>query len=411
MINSKLIGSTLIFAGTCIGAGMLALPLSASGPGFLISVGLLCLAAFVSTWTSLLFLEALDKTPEDVQNFSSLSRYTLGPIGQFICVLACFTLLFSLSCAYVSGGTSLIYASIEEFGFHFSKSTISAFYVLFVGSIVLSGHKTVDWLNRCLFSLKGICFIILIALLLPGIKAPLLTDVKNSTPYVWSAIPVLFFSFGLQIVVPTIYHYLDENVKLTRKAIIIGSILPCVVYILWLAVTLGVLPRYGERSYSTFFSQFNANQIGDFFLYIYRGYSWIDIVTNLFAHIAIGTSYCTIALSLKDFIMDICRFPASKRNNFIAVIIAFFPTLLLVIFAPDIFQVMLNFTAAVITIAFVFIPIAMVIRLKHDKRCHNKEGYTVSGGWPLQLTVTIIGIILLVTGLLASVGKLATLSG
>ncbi|MEF1306135.1 aromatic amino acid transport family protein, partial [Vibrio owensii] len=57
MSRSKVFGSTLIIAGTTIGAGMLALPLASAGIGFstslIIMLGLWALMAF----TALLMLE------------------------------------------------------------------------------------------------------------------------------------------------------------------------------------------------------------------------------------------------------------------------------------------------------------------------------------------------------------------
>lgn len=57
MTQSKLLGSTLIIAGTTIGAGMLALPLASAGIGFstslMIMLGLWMLMAF----TALLMVE------------------------------------------------------------------------------------------------------------------------------------------------------------------------------------------------------------------------------------------------------------------------------------------------------------------------------------------------------------------
>ncbi len=388
---------------------MLGLPLSASGPGFLISLILLTIAALTSIITSLLILEVLSKTPDSVKSFSSMSAYTLGSTGLIFCTVAYLVLLLALSCAFVSGGASMIKANLHANGISAPNHFISVTYVFIIACVVYKGHQTVDWANRILFSLKGVCFFLLTALLFHDIKIPLLIDTNNSTRFIASAIPILFFSFGLQIVVPSVFYYLNKNIKSTRKAIIAGSLLPFTVYVIWLTVTLGILPRYGAHSYADFLTTHDNNNIGDFFLYINKGSNLTTLLIIIFANVAIATSYATIALSLKDFIRDSLRISLSRRGNITSTLLTFVPTLVLVMFASDIFQQALNFSAAIITIVLILIPIAMVIAIRRQKNPAN-DGYTSAGGTTLHILLAFIACILFVTGILASMDKLPTLS-
>lgn len=92
MTQSKLLGSTLIIAGTTIGAGMLALPL-ASMRGFstslMIMLGLWMLMAF----TALLMVE-IHQYADKEATLHTLAKQILGDKGKWVATFAmlfCFT--------------------------------------------------------------------------------------------------------------------------------------------------------------------------------------------------------------------------------------------------------------------------------------------------------------------------------
>lgn len=57
MSSSKILGSTLIIAGTTIGAGMLALPIASAGLGFSTSLIIMIAMWALMAYTALLMLE------------------------------------------------------------------------------------------------------------------------------------------------------------------------------------------------------------------------------------------------------------------------------------------------------------------------------------------------------------------
>ncbi len=93
MTQSKLLGSTLIIAGTTIGAGMLALPLASAGIGFstslMIMLGLWMLMAF----TALLMVE-IHQYADKEATLHTLAKQILGDKGKWVATFAmlfCFT--------------------------------------------------------------------------------------------------------------------------------------------------------------------------------------------------------------------------------------------------------------------------------------------------------------------------------
>ncbi len=77
-MKNKILGSALMIAGTTIGAGMLAMPLTSAGMGFgataLLLVGLWALLAY----TGLLFMEVYQTAPQKMLEWQALPSNTLA---------------------------------------------------------------------------------------------------------------------------------------------------------------------------------------------------------------------------------------------------------------------------------------------------------------------------------------------
>jgi len=106
-VNSKILGSIAIVAGTAIGGGMLALPLATASLGTIPALLLLIVIWGISIYTSLLMLEINLRAGVGL-NVHTITGKTLGKTGQFIQGGAFLSLLFSLTMVYLMGGSSLL---------------------------------------------------------------------------------------------------------------------------------------------------------------------------------------------------------------------------------------------------------------------------------------------------------------
>ena len=159
MSRSKVFGSTLIIAGTTIGAGMLALPLASAGIGFstslIIMLGLWALMAF----TALLMLE-LHQYADSSATLHTLAKQILGQKGKWVASFAMLFLFYSLCAAYIAGGGAQFGDRLTEwFGLDISGSTSTIIFTLIVTMVVTVGTGTVDKVNRVLFGLKMVTMI------------------------------------------------------------------------------------------------------------------------------------------------------------------------------------------------------------------------------------------------------------
>lgn len=115
---------------------------------------------------------------------------------------------------------------------------------MLLGAFVVIGTSGVDGITRLLFSGKIIIFILVLAMMLPRISLEnLIEKTIGLCKAILSAAPIFFNSFGFHVVMGSINSYLDGDVKRFKNAIIIGTSIPLVAYLLWQLATHGILSQ------------------------------------------------------------------------------------------------------------------------------------------------------------------------
>ncbi len=106
-MNLKLVGSSLIVAGTALGAGMLAIPMVLAQFGLLWGTLLMLFIWAGTTYAALLLLEASCKVGGGV-SMNAIARETLGKGGQLVTNGLLYALLVCLLMAYIIGAGDLV---------------------------------------------------------------------------------------------------------------------------------------------------------------------------------------------------------------------------------------------------------------------------------------------------------------
>lgn len=412
-MQSKTLGAVLIITGTCVGAGILALPLSTAGLGFVPTAFALGINWLISLVTALLLVEVLAALKTKNINFDSMCEKTLGRPGQVICMIAYLVLLYSVSSAYLSGGTSMLSALLQQNHIELPYWVSSIVFTTVLGAVVYTGHRAVDVANRSLLSVKGVSFIVLAALIMPDVTKANLFQFHQTVPYLWFAIPVLFFAFGFQIVVPSMYTYLEQDIKQLRLAIVFGSLIPLFLYTLWISVTLGILPRFGPVSYSSFLHDHTSGDVGALFTMLGSQGSqhWSHLVMNVFTNVAVTTSFLAVTMALKDYVSDVFRLDTeTRKGKNLAAAATYLPPLALVLFAPTLFQKALDYASASLAVVLIFLPVAMAVAVRRQQRAAKiTSSFKVAGGTVLLSVLCLFGVALLVLSFMASLNMLPVL--
>ncbi|NGX34247.1 MAG: Tyrosine-specific transport protein, partial [Candidatus Anoxychlamydiales bacterium] len=142
----SVLGGMLLIAGSCIGAGMLGLPVLLGLTGFFPSILLLLISWVFMTFTALLLIEVNGWFYERV-NIISMAGKAFGRAGKIISWILYLFLFYSLLVAYIAGSGKLFSSFLP---FAISQNISSIFFVIFFGVIVYFGTKIVDFSNRLL---------------------------------------------------------------------------------------------------------------------------------------------------------------------------------------------------------------------------------------------------------------------
>lgn len=385
--QGSVIGGALLITGSCIGAGMLGLPILTGMSGFLPTFIMFVIAWLFMTTTGLLMVETLGWFDRPV-NLMSMVAHTLGPVGKFLCWLLYLFLFYALLVAYMSASGNHVTAFAKHsFAFPFPDWGGTVFFVALFGGLVYLGTRPVDHLNRLFMVGKIGAYLLLIFLGLRYIQPHLLLYFKPQ--YALMSFPILIISFGFQNMVPSLFQYMGRDRVRVRKAIWSGSIFTFVIYFIWEIIVLGILPA------NDIYASFQADIDGAQALHNYLGSSWIGYSAQVLAFFAILTSFLAQSLSLVHFLRDGFKLNKKKREHIGMCVLALIPPLFFSLAFPRIFFQAINFAGGICAVVlFGIFPALMAWIGRYHKKHLLKD--RVIGGRPLLLFILLMACFIFV---------------
>lgn len=168
-------------------------------------------------------------------------------------------------------------------------------FMAFFATLAIFGTERVDLVNRIMVGGLALSFVALLGLGLPNIDSQLLARADYAA--IWpSGISVGILSFGAQNVVPTLLNYLGGDARRTKKAVLIGSLIPLFMYSAWEAVFLGNVPyeagAQGAQRMQVLQALGGATSPG------------VEMILQVFSACAIASSMAGASVSLVDFFED-----------------------------------------------------------------------------------------------------------
>jgi len=372
-------GGTLLIAGTTIGVGMLALPVATAKGGFIPALILYLLCWVFNLATGLLTLEACHWLPGKA-SFISMSERFLGKLGKYVTWALYLFLFVTVLIAHILGGGQVF---SEAFSSLSPPIAAILYLVIFVPFIYL-GARSVDRLNIFLMAGVLITYVGFISLSNSFVKLENLQ--RANWKDIWFALPILYTAFGYQVIIPTLYHYMDNKVKKVRKSIIFGTLIPLVVYLIWELLILGIIPLEGTHGLLDAQAQ-GYNAVIPLKNYINQ--PWLMKIASGFAFFTLTASFITIALAYMDFLADGIHFVKGHHKKIIIALIVFVPPLIISLTYPKIFLVALEYCGGIsCALLFGLLPILMVWSGRYIKKL-SKDAVQLKGGKPLLLVLIL----------------------
>ena len=382
-IQSRFLGGVLLIAGTSIGAGMLALPVTTSFGGFIPSLCVFLVLWILMLITANFFLDVnLELRGEP--NFISMAEKTLGKWGKIVSWIFYLLLLYSLLAAYISACAPLFDLAFRSVFDKTIPSWITPFFlpVLFSGFVCL-GTQGIDYFNRILMIGLVASYFLLTGTASTHIELTRLLHIDFTASLI--AIPVIITSFGYHIIIPTLTTYMDHKEKNLRKIIFIGSIIPLFIYVFWQVVVLGAVP------FSDLLGAWSKGlPATEPLSRIVQG-GLMSSCSRFFSFFAIITSFLGVSLSLSDFLTDGLKIKKSWEGRLMAIGLTFIPPLVFVFFCQKSFYVALEYAGVFVAILLGVIPSLMVLKLKKNSR--------YKGVWKRAFVFGVIICFLFIIGL------------
>lgn len=406
-MKNKILGSALMIAGTTIGAGMLAMPLTSAGMGFSMTLVLLAGLWLLLTYTGLLFMEVYQTAKAKDVGVATLAEQYFGLTGRFLATISLLVLLYALLAAYITGGGSLLSGLLptnigDE---HQTLQIAILLFTLILGAFVVIGIKGVDGLTRVLFIGKIIGFIAVLLMMLPKAKLENLGAVPLDNLLVISAIPIFFTSFGFHVIMGSINNYLDADIRKIRLSIIIGTLIPLTAYLLWQLATHGVLSQ--NQFVSLLKQDPTLNGLVNATSQI-TGSNFLGEVVRLFSSLALITSFLGVAMGIFEGVGDLLKRINLPANRLVLAPLTFIPPLAFALFYPNGFIAALGYAGILFAFYGLLLPVALAWKAR---QLHPNLPYRVAGGNLALVIAFVMGIVIIIIPFLMEKGYLPSVAG
>lgn len=371
----KNIGAILLVAGTCIGSGMIALPMVLAKLSLVPSILLMLLIWFVMYYTSLINLE-LNLQAEQGLPLGELGRRFSGRAAELIGTVSLKLLSYSLLAVFIYGGSSIVQELIaSKMIIHYSFESIASCFTFIAIVMLLFPIKIIDYFNRLLFmSLLAVVTILIIGLALSvKWKSLPLFSTQCDDLSVWSAlVPVVFTSFGFQVIFHTLTNYCHKNAKMLKQAFFWGSFIPAIVYILWTCSILSVV----YHDHPGFYNQMVEGKadVGELIQVLSkaaRGPS-VQLLIWMISLLAIVTSVIGVGIGLFDSLKKMMPIQNGYVRRVCTSVLTMGPAYLAVIYVPNAFITVLGFAGMILAIIAVILPAYLFWKIKTAKFYFNE---------------------------------------
>jgi tyrosine-specific transport protein len=361
MVKKNLLNPVALLAGTAMGAGFLGIPYMVAKSGFLIGLIHLIVVGLFVLFVQLCLGEIALRTKGNHHLAGYAEKY-LGKNGKKIVLVIMLFYIFSALIAYLlASGQSLSYI---VFGSSDYALLFTILFWLIVSSLTFIGLRALKHFGKVGFFMI-ICFILLIVMFYSkSISIENLTYVVPSN-FLFPLGVVLFSYFSFSSI-PAAERLLLGRENLMKKAILLGVLIPFVVYLVFTLVLLG--------SFGTAVPQVATLAIGRFFAIV--------------GLVAIFTSFLSLSISIRDifrFDFKVKRF----KSWFLCTIIP------MILFIPIYFFNLLSFVEILSVVGIVsggFSAILiLMINLKSKKLGKRIPEYSMFlNGW----LVFLVGLFL-----------------
>lgn len=290
----KLFTPAWLLAGAIIGAGIFALPFVFEKAGILTGAMYLIIFGLVFSIIHLMYADIIAKTAGD-HFFSGYAKIYLGNFGFWMTIISSIFGLFLTLVAYLALSASFFQIIFPSGFYNFNLFGILVFWLLGSMAIFLEIRK-MSFLE--LFITSGVIFIsVLVFIFGIGNFEKVLAMPVFSFNNLFFPYGVILFSFAGRVAIPAVINYFkktNQPVSEAGKSVILGTLIPAIVYILFVFGVLGLSGVVSENAIS--------GLVGSTSFFVLA-------LIGVFALVSLWDSYFIVGMDVRNSLICDLKFP------------------------------------------------------------------------------------------------------
>ena len=229
--------ATAVLMSTIVGVGIFGLPYSGAQSGFLVAAVFLFVLTLIMIFLHLLYGEIVSRT-KGKHRLAGYAGHYLGKWSKRIVASSIIISFYGSLLAYIIIGGNFLYIIFSSFLTNISPIVFNLIFFVIGAIVIYFGIRLIAELDF----LMGI-FLILIVLLIfyfgfPQIDISNLKTINLNNfflPY-----GVILYALAGATAIPEIKEIFSQNGKRYKKAIILGTLIPAVLYFIFMATVIGL---------------------------------------------------------------------------------------------------------------------------------------------------------------------------
>jgi len=233
-MNKNFVLAVVTLVGAIVGLGMFGIPYAASKAGFFVGIGYIIVLGFVTLILHLIYGEVVERTKGKHRLTGYAEKY-LGIKWKKVVGLIIILSIYSALLAYIIVGGKFLALVFPGFASPFIFSII---FWLVLSIAVWRGIRTVGGVE---LAMAGLLLLLVIILFAFGVG-----DISNENFYSFGLtdffLPygVVLFAFAGILAIPEIRELIKIDGRQYKKAIVLGTLIPMAVYILFTVLVVGI---------------------------------------------------------------------------------------------------------------------------------------------------------------------------
>ena len=404
----SVLGNTALIVGTTVGAGIIGLPAVTLPSGIIPSTIAIIFVWFYTLISGLIIAEVTLNIMrvEGIPHLGLLAivEKILGKVGARIAGVAYLFNHYALLVAYMTKGGEVLTTTVnqvwklENILPHWA-GTVS--FSLIFGSMIYWGKNNfIEKLNEIFTIILLMAFVGL--LLLGGSQIQSSQFLVQNWTAIGGSLAVIYVAMFYHSVIPLVVTQLEGDIPKIRQSIIIGSVIPLLMFLAWNAVILGcVTPDIVQLNpgHERIFDPLKILRTG-------ASGEWFAMLLSIFSEFAIVTSFIGITYGLTDFFKDISLITKSEIFRLPLYSLVLLPPLSLGTFNPSIFFQALEYAGTFsISILAGIMPALMSWKQSQNPEFFHGNHQTLVPGGKITLIFIIMGGIFLISRQFVSMYK------